>query len=756
MTITGTNLAGTSGVTFGGTAATSVVVVNGTTVTCTTPAKAAGAVNVVLTTPGGTATSGYTYNDILALVITPTLSSGKFDGTGDYLAVPSEGFDFGTGDFTIDTRVRLSEQVPDGAHMVLYSQYDSAENDIFVSLYKNPNTGTIFPHVVGNKNGVNFNTNADFGTNLLVNTWYHIEISRENGVISFFLDGIKKPINQGTNPGIDLTFAGEVQIGAVISVFNLNGYLDEFRISKGIARHNASFTPPATLYTADAYTELLLHFDGEEASTVITDSSAAARPVTARGDAKISRSVYPLLYLPVNEGGSNSNMTVRLNAQPAGNIAVTVSRTAGDADLNVSSGTSLTFTPANWSLPQTVTISAAQDADHTNGTATFTVASTGLASQTVLAMEVDDDLALVITPTLSSGKFDGTGDYLAIPSEGFDFGTGDFTIDTRVRLSEQVPDGAHMVLYSQYDSADNDIFVSLYKNPNTGTIFPHAVGNKNGVNFNTNADFGTNLLVNTWYHIEISRENGVISFFLDGIKKPISASINPGIDITFAGEVQIGAVISVFNLNGYLDEFRISKGIARHNASFTPPATLYTADAYTELLLHFDGEEASTVITDSSAAARPVTARGDAKISRSVYPLLYLPVNEGGSNSNMTVRLNAQPAGNIAVTVSRTAGDADLNVSSGTSLTFTPANWSLPQTVTISAAQDADHTNGTATFTVASTGLASQTVLAMEVEDDVAPLVKAKNDFDGDGKTDIAVWRPGSGTGIFGALRMDP
>jgi hypothetical protein len=63
VTLTGTSLGGTTGVTFGGVAATSVNVVNSTTVTAVTPAHAVGAVDVVLTSPGGSATltNGFTY-----------------------------------------------------------------------------------------------------------------------------------------------------------------------------------------------------------------------------------------------------------------------------------------------------------------------------------------------------------------------------------------------------------------------------------------------------------------------------------------------------------------------------------------------------------------------------------------------------------------------------------------------------------------------------------------------------------------------
>ncbi len=69
VTITGTNFASGATVTFGGTAASNVVVVNGTTITATTPAGSAGAVTVTVTVNGqsGSLTSGYTYNGAVAI-----------------------------------------------------------------------------------------------------------------------------------------------------------------------------------------------------------------------------------------------------------------------------------------------------------------------------------------------------------------------------------------------------------------------------------------------------------------------------------------------------------------------------------------------------------------------------------------------------------------------------------------------------------------------------------------------------------------
>ncbi len=88
VTITGTNFAAGATVTFGGTAATNVVVVNSTTITATTPAGA-GAVTVTVTVNGqsGSLTNGFTYTGTVAIsfaqVASATPQSADGDGSGD-------------------------------------------------------------------------------------------------------------------------------------------------------------------------------------------------------------------------------------------------------------------------------------------------------------------------------------------------------------------------------------------------------------------------------------------------------------------------------------------------------------------------------------------------------------------------------------------------------------------------------------------------------------------------------------------------
>jgi uncharacterized protein len=83
VTINGTGFANGATVTFGGSAATNVVVVNATKITAKTPAHAGGAVNVTVTNPNNataTLTNGYTY--------VPT----QFDANGDHVVDPADIF----------------------------------------------------------------------------------------------------------------------------------------------------------------------------------------------------------------------------------------------------------------------------------------------------------------------------------------------------------------------------------------------------------------------------------------------------------------------------------------------------------------------------------------------------------------------------------------------------------------------------------------------------------------------------------------
>ncbi len=97
VTITGSNFQTGAAVTFGGVAATNVVVPSSTSITATTPAHAAGAVDVVVTNPdtkSGTLAGGFTYNTPSPTISSVTPGSGPTSG---YTLITITGTSFQSG-----------------------------------------------------------------------------------------------------------------------------------------------------------------------------------------------------------------------------------------------------------------------------------------------------------------------------------------------------------------------------------------------------------------------------------------------------------------------------------------------------------------------------------------------------------------------------------------------------------------------------------------------------------------------------------
>ena len=109
----------------------------------------------------------------------------------------------------------------------------------------------------------------------------------------------------------------------------------------------------------------------------------AAGPPTPAVVASVSQVAVP-------EGGT-ATFGVHLDTAPAGDVTVTVARASGDADVAVSGGDVLVFTPADYAVDQTVTLAAAEDADTANGTAAIQCAAAGHTAAGVTATEQDND-----------------------------------------------------------------------------------------------------------------------------------------------------------------------------------------------------------------------------------------------------------------------------------------------------------------------------------------------------------------------------
>jgi len=163
--------------------------------------------------------------------------SALLDGTGDYIKVPdSADWDFGTGDFTIDCWVRFADTA----------------------------TGTICARISTNyfywsREGSSSWRFRDYGGSIdfsrsfsnTIDTWYHVAIVREGSNFKMYLNGVQQGATYTSSASmLDRTASLDIGHMTENAGYALNGHIDEFRVSKGIARWTSNFTPPTSPYSS--------------------------------------------------------------------------------------------------------------------------------------------------------------------------------------------------------------------------------------------------------------------------------------------------------------------------------------------------------------------------------------------------------------------------------------------------------------------------------------------------------------------------
>lgn len=433
--------------------------------------------------------------------------SALFDGVGDYLRLTdSASARFGTGDFTVEASIYV-DTIP-----------TTVDNEITI-LGFTPWVSNLMTFRIrrdsGNPTVWNESVLAQSSIPIIAGQWNHVAYTRESGTLRIFVNGIlgATVANYTTN----LTTTNAMVIGGNAYGDNqwyLDGYMDEFRITKGIARYTEDFTvsieafPDYELQPAspiDPYYDnvvLLLHMDGDEGAAVFTDSSILNNTVTPTG-----------------------------------------------------------------------------------ATTTSSVAKFG-----------------------QSADVTGAGAKLSVPILNvLDFLDEDFTIELQVNLVSAAGYNTFLTTRSgsgangiQILSSDGGMAVWLWDISQTyllSTISTHA---------------STTLQDNTTYHIAVQRSGNILTQYIDGIKQTVSNIT--GTPYTPSSTVAIGTHTVSGNyptqdMSGYVDEVRITRGIARYSDGFSTQIAPFsdirsTGDKYYEnvsLLLHGDNANGSTTIIDSSS-----------------------------------------------------------------------------------------------------------------------------------------------------------
>lgn len=160
----------------------------------------------------------------------------QFNGTTDYLTIPAgPTFIFNTGNFTIEFWAYLNT---------------SSQSCTFLD-FRPATTNGLYPNMGLNAGVLNMYTNATqviTGATLAISTWYHIALVRSAGVTILYLNGAVS--------GSTYTDTNNYNIGTVLSIGGsaytlgsglFNGYIDDLRITRGVARYTTAFTPPVAL-----------------------------------------------------------------------------------------------------------------------------------------------------------------------------------------------------------------------------------------------------------------------------------------------------------------------------------------------------------------------------------------------------------------------------------------------------------------------------------------------------------------------------
>jgi len=400
----------------------------------------------------------------------------------------------------------------------------------------------------------------------------------------------------------------------------------------------------------------------------------------------------------VIENGANDTYTVVLTTQPTANVTVTLA--VNTTDLGTDK-TVLTFTTANWSTAQTVTVTAVDDllnegpetSPITHSAASSDPAYNGIFVADVLISIVDnDDIKAAINITESSGKTEvvagGAGDSYTVvlstqPSTNvtvalsFDsaqinvsplsitFTTANWDTPQTVNISainDSVTEGlliyplGHMAsssdpdyngLYVPQVSAsvvDNDSVkaeVSIAESGDTTGVVEGGAGDAYLVVLSTqpSANVMVTLSINA---TQLNTDKSVLTF------TPANWNVSQAVAVTAVDD--------------HLDEGQQLSSISHTAASSDPDySVVYVGDVVVSIT---DNDKSTVIITQSGGATA---------------------VAEGGTNDSYQVALATQPSANVTITVTVPAAQLQRTP---TNLTFTSGNWSVSQTVTVSAVDD--------------------------------------------------------------------
>ena len=477
--------------------------------------------------------------------------------------------------------------------------------------------------------------------------------------------------------------------------------------------------------------------DGEMLRLVAdTASGLTLQPATSfeltLEDDDEARIVLSRTTLTVREEGSRT-WTVKLNSEPTDPVTVTLAAEGTDAqDLTIEPD-QLTFATDNWNRTQTVTVSAAEDADGDDDTATIGHTATGGGYDSVeadLPVRVDDidpasrSVQLSLAPDLVeedggsvtitvTAALDGAArsaeTAVAVQATGGTAQAGtDFTDLGTVTVTIPAGETSGTQTFS-FSPVDDSIDEGLSETVVLGGTFQGLTVRTATLTLADDDGRGIELPTGT---VTLDEE-GTATYAVSLATQPMgTGTVTVRVTVSGDRDITVTPTSMTFTGSNWDTAQMVTVTAARDDDAVTDTAELrHTASG-----ADYGGVRAlplQVAVTDTSVRGVPIS-------------VATLEFREGG-RGRYTVVLETKPTGTVTVRPSLAAGsDSDVTVSPS-ALSFTTSSWRTPKTVTVSARQDIDTTADDATITHAVTGadygdagVTAATVSVRVTDDDIA------------------------------------
>jgi hypothetical protein len=394
--------------------------------------------------------------------------------------------------------------------------------------------------------------------------------------------------------------------------------------------------------------------------------------------------------LTAAEAGATATFTVVLDNRPTENVVISLT-----VDDQVTAGpTSLTFTPDNWSMPQSVTVTAVDDhaAEGTHaGTVTLIAASAdpeyqGITIAPVTMAIADNDTAgVAITPTGGPAAASEAGISASYTVKLTSKPTAHVTVTLTADAQVSVVPITLTFTPADWDTPQtvtvNAVNDAVAEGDHAGTVTLTAASADVGYDGLAIAPLTVEISDNDSAGIVIADSSGATSVEEGGLGDSFTVALasrpEAPITVTLASGSQLSVAPPVltftpdnWNLPQLVNVFAVNDRVAEGDHA---GAVTYTVSGNDARYAGLAGAAVSVAIADNDTAGVLVTPSDG-----------WTALAESGAVDTYTVALTSRPAADVVVTLSPGSQvSTSLLV-----LTFTPADWDVPQTVTVTALDD--------------------------------------------------------------------